>query len=328
MKLVVVNEQLIGKIIANPIYTEKGVMFFNKGMILSSAAISRLKNMGINTLYVEDENDGITLQEVLPIKIRLSCMKTLVEIFDEIKNRQFIDDKKVNTILKDIICNINLSENATLISNIAPNANLSKLAMHSIDVTIFSLILGIKKKYNDTKLMNLGVASLLHDIGKLFIGNSDHVKLGYEIVKKNNLFAATTYMAIHYLYEREDASGPFGISGTKLHEFVKILSVCNEYVKIINGEESLLPHEAIEKLTAIAITKYDKDIFKEFLESIYCYPNGLSVKLNNDISGVVVMQNKGVTTRPIIGVFKDNAYSFCNLLEKCNLTLFIKEVAL
>jgi HD-GYP domain-containing protein (c-di-GMP phosphodiesterase class II) len=328
MKLVAVNEKLIGDVLATPIYTERGLMFLNKGNKINDMAITRLKKMRINTIYIEDGNDEISLQEVLPTPIKIQCIQSLVEIFNETQAKQYVNDKKIIQIVKNIINDINLSENAVLISNIVPNSELSKLAMHCIDVTILTIIIGIKKKFNDSKLMNLGIASLLHDIGKLFSDNHEHVKIGYELVKKNTVFAATTYMAIYYLYEREDGSGPFGVCGEKLHEFIKILSICNEYIKIISGEKRILPHEAIEEITAMAITKFDKEIFKDFIESIYCYPNGLNVKLNNDLLGIVVMQNEGVTTRPIIGVYKNDSYCFCNLLDKSNLTLFIKEVVL
>jgi HD-GYP domain-containing protein (c-di-GMP phosphodiesterase class II) len=64
--------------------------------------------------------------------------------------------------------------------------------MHCIDVTIFSLIVGIRKKFNDTKLITLGNAALLHEIGKLFIQDKESVKIGYDIVKSKQFIPATT----------------------------------------------------------------------------------------------------------------------------------------
>ena len=51
MKLVIVNEKLIGEVLANQIHTESGILFLNKGNRISSSIIKRLKNMGIPTLY-------------------------------------------------------------------------------------------------------------------------------------------------------------------------------------------------------------------------------------------------------------------------------------
>lgn len=328
MKLVVVNEKLIGKVLSNPIYTENGVLFLNKGNKISDKVIVQLKRMGVITIYIDDGNDEITLQEVLPTPIKLQIMQLLKETFKEIKDQKYVDHTKVTTIVKDIIENVNLFENAALISNLVPYDEVSKLAMHSLDVTIITIIIGIKKRFEMIKLIKLGMAALLHDIGKLFPNSGEHTKMGQEIVKRNHVFSSTTYMAIYYLYEREDGSGPRGVRGEKLHEYVKILSVCNEYIKNISGEKAMLPHEAIEKITAQAITKFDKEIFRDFIDSIYCYPNGLEVKLNNGLSGIVVMQNKGATTRPIIAIHENDSYYFCNLIDEGNLTLFIDEVIL
>ncbi|MDP4144019.1 MAG: HD domain-containing protein [Bacillota bacterium] len=328
MKLVVVSEKLIGNILANSIYTESGVMFLNKGNKINDTVIKRLKKMCITTIYIEDGNDDITLQEVLPTPIKLQVLKSLKLLFKEVKETEYVNDKKTIEIIKTIIQNINLYENAALISNLIPNDELSKLTIHSLDVTIVSLMLGIKKRFDEAKLIKLGVAALLHDIGKLFSEDPKHVKIGHDLVRKNSVFAATTYMAIYYLYEREDGSGPYKIKGEKLHDFAKIISISNEYIKNITGEQAMLPHEAIEKITAQAIEKFDKEIYKDFVDSIYCYPNGLQVKLNNGLQGIVVMQNKGATTRPIVAVHTNNSYSFCNLMNESNLTLFVEEVIL
>jgi len=41
---------------------------------------------------------------------------------------------------------------------------------------------------------------------------------------------------------------------------------------------------------------------------------------------IVVMQNIGFTTRPILGIKTNEGYKFCNLVETENLTLFIEKV--
>jgi len=328
MKLVLINDKLIGEILANPIYTENGMMFMNRGNEITKRGISMLKKMGVNTIYIEDGNDEISLQEAVPATIKLRAIKSLKEILNEVKSREYIDEKKASEIINDVINNINLSENATMISNLVPNDEISKLAVHSLDVTILALMVGIRKKYDKNKLMKLGIAALLHDIGKLFTNDKFHVIKGKEILKSNPSIMSTTYMAVYYMYECEDGSGLFEVHGEKVHEFAKILGMCNEYLNDISGENAMLPHVAIEKITAEASSKFDIEIYKYFVESVYCYPNGLQVLLNNGKKAVVVMQNSGSTTRPILVVESNDGYEFCNLIEQENLTLFIDEVVM
>jgi len=48
--------------------------------------------------------------------------------------------------------------------------------------------------------------------------------------------------------------------------------------------------------------------------------------LNNNLEGVVVLQNKGFPTRPMIGVMENDTPKIYNLME--DLSLFIKEILL
>jgi HD-GYP domain-containing protein (c-di-GMP phosphodiesterase class II) len=326
MKLILTNDNSIGKVLANPIYTENGAMFLNKGNTITPGVITRLRKMGVTTIYIEDGNDEVTLQEVLPADIKLHAIKVLKEVFDEAKNRENINLKKVEEIVRDIMDNVSLSENAALISNLAPNDEVSRLVIHCVDVTILTIMVGIGKKYDEKKLMKVGTAALLHDIGKLFINDKYHVKKGQELMKRNPSITSTTYMAVYYMYEREDGSGLFGAIGEKVHEFATILGICNEYINNITGEKGMLPHVAIEKITAEAVNKFDIEIFKDFLQTVYCYPNGLHVRLSNGQEAVVVMQNSGSATRPVLAVYTKEGYRFCNLIENQYLTLFIEEV--
>jgi hypothetical protein len=115
-------------------------------------------------------------------------------------------------------------------------------------------------------------------------------------------------MCVYELYEKKDGSGPLGIKGDKIYEFSKIVSICNAYVKYISDEKGILPHVALERITAEAGNSYDEEIYKDFINTIYCYPNGLSVKLNNGQDAVVIAQNKDSATRPIVQVKEDGKY--------------------
>lgn len=326
MKLVIVNNKLAGEKLATPIYTENGVMFLNKAYELTDSAIKRLINIGINTVYIEDGNDEIRLKEIIETPIKLKLLKTTKEIFDETKRKHIINEEKVNAVIKDIIININLSENAVMINNLVPNDDIAKLAVHSLNVAILAIIVGTRKKYDGSKLLKLGAAALLHDVGKLFSTTKEHVKIGHDLIKKNISFSPMVYVSVYQLYERIDGKGPYSVTANNICEFAKIISICNEYIGCISGKDKILPHEAIEKITAEAVVKFDKEILRDFLNSIYCYPNGLPVILNNGLSAIVTMQNKNATTRPIVAVRTNDGYKFINLIE--NLTLFVEKVLL
>jgi HD-GYP domain-containing protein (c-di-GMP phosphodiesterase class II) len=326
LKLVILNDKLVGELLGSSIYTQEGVMFLKKGSILTESIIKRLNNIGINTIYIEDGNDDFTLQEVIPTTVRLSLLKAIREVFEEVKKTKSVNYYKVVEIIDEAIENINLSENAVMLNNLVPKDDIAKLALHSLNVTVVSLMLGTRRKCNQKKLVSLGIGALLHDIGKLFTQGKEHTEVGYKLVKSNTLFSPLSYMSIYELYEKKDGSGPLGIKGDKIFEFSKIVSICNAYTKYIEGEGSMLPHVAVEKIAAEATTSYDDDIYRDFVNSIYCYPNGLPVRLNNGLEGVVIGQNKNNATRPIVQAKVNGKYNFYNLLQ--SLTIFIEDVIL
>lgn len=326
MKLVILNNKLVGETLGSSIYTEDGVMFLRKGSILSDSIIKRFSKIGINTIYIDDGNDDITLQEVIPTTIRLGLLKSIRSVFEEVKKTKSVNYSMVVEIVEDIIENINLSENAVMTNNLVPKDDIAKLVLHSLNVATLSIMVGSRRKLNEKKLVALGMGALLHDIGKLFTQGREHTEVGYKLVKSNTLFGPLTYMSIYELYEKKDGTGPLGLQGDKIFEFSKIVSICNAYTKYIEDDKGNLPHVAIEKIAAEAVSAYDDDIYRDFVNSIYCYPNGLPVRLNNGLEGVVIAQNKEAATRPIVQVKENGKYNFYNLLQ--NLTLFIEDVIL
>lgn len=65
------------------------------------------------------------------------------------------------------------------------------------------------------------------------------------------MFKATTYTSVYQHHETNDGSGPLGLNGENIFEFAKIINMCDMY-KNFTEKEKLMPHEAIEKISALA----------------------------------------------------------------------------
>jgi putative nucleotidyltransferase with HDIG domain len=229
--LAAVDDKLIGQKISMPVYMPNGLILLNEGATISGNGIKKMKDMGINTVYIKDENDNIVIEEVLPTQIRLSINRQLEEVFNDVSKKRYLNCGAVTRIVDDIIDNINISENAFIFNNIGKKEESTNLCEHSLNVAILSIIIGKNKQYDIKKLTNLGIGALLHDIGKLFDKGKDHAKLGYEFVRDTNQFSPTSTICIYEHHENEDGSGyPEGKKGEKIYEFAKIVSICNDYV--------------------------------------------------------------------------------------------------
>lgn len=325
MRLTVLNNKVFGKILAVPIYTQFGNIYMNRGMVFTERAIHKLNIAGIHLVYIDDGVNDVILEEVLETRLKIKIITELKEIFKECKTTQRIDEKRIFLIVEELLDNVSVSENAFLYNNLSDLDDETKLCLHSVDVATLSIIIGYNKKYNRQKLLKLGIGALLHDIGKLFSNDIGHTRIGYNMMKKNPFFSTTSFFIALSHHEYEDGSGyPDGLIGEKRHEFAKIVGLCNEYINFLNNNVGMLPHEIIEKLGAMVPQKFNELIYKDFVGSIYCYPNGLTVKLNNDIDAVVISQNKNFPTRPLVAYKEEEEVKLYNLIN--NLTIFVKEI--
>lgn len=325
MRLSVLNEKLIGKKLAVPIYSQSGMIYLNSGLIFSKRSIEQIKHLGINTVYIDDDTDDVILQEIYDTPLRLNSIRNLKSIFDDCKKNKYISEQPIIRIVEDIIKNVNISENAYLYNNVAKNDEKLALCTHSLNVAILSIVIGYNKKYNQDKLLKLGIGAILHDIGKLFTDGEGHAIEGYKLVKNNSYFALTSCTCLRSHHENVNGTGyPEKLKDDKIYEFAKIVAICNEYINILDSNDAILPHVAIEKITALAGQKFSTDIYKDFISSIYCYPNGLTVKLNNGLEAMVIKQNKSMPSRPIVGFKENGEAKYYDLAKK--LTSFVKEV--
>lgn len=327
MRFAVLNDGLIGYELAVPVYNDNGMIYLNSGVTLNEKFINLIKRLGLNTVYINDSNNDITLQEVIDSSVKLRLSKSLKGEFEKIKKNQAIDEFGINQIIKEILENINLSENAFLYNNVGLNDELTKLAIHSIDTAVLSIIVGVSMKYDGKKLYNLATGALLHDIGKLLTDKKEHhPEVGYQYIKTHMQLPPTSVISILQHHEHYNGTGyPNKLVNDKIYEYSKIVSICNTYANLQTSNK-LLPHQAIEYIAAQTPAVFAPDIYSHFINSIYCYPNGLSVKLSNGYKGVIVMQNKQSPTRPVILVNSGDATIHIDLLDKNFLTLFIEEV--
>lgn len=330
VRLRVLTKKLIGHKIAMPIYMTNGATLLSAGNALHEKMIIRLQDLGISTVYIEDNTCPIELQEMLPAKVRLEVIKDIKSLFDEVRKSNSLNEEAAEGIVNRVLENLNLSENAFLHNNISVDKDTDiEIVNHSFEVMLYSLFVGVNLKYNVKKLTSLGLGALLHDIGKFFKEGELHTQGGYDFIKKKTKIATTAYVCLLQHHEYVDGSGyPQHLAGDKIYELSKVVTICNEYVHLLHHEETPLPSEVLEVMTAKAVLKYDQEIFRSFTKAVYCYPNGLEVKLNNNKVGIVVKQNKSMPIRPIVAIFENGKPVLLDLTNQQSQTVFIEEVIL
>ncbi|PKG23599.1 HD-GYP domain-containing protein [Niallia nealsonii] len=321
--------------LAKPILNDHGLVLINSGIELDSNRIKRLMELDISYLYIEDERtNDIYPNPVISEKLKKEAMQTIEKNFNEIKNAV--------TIQKPIVMEKAVSTFKTLIGNVLDELQTNKelfalmsevflydnyIFSHSLNVTIYSLALGIELKLSRKELEILGLGAILHDVGKMDIpldilmkpGKLTqeeyeiikwHAETGFQMLRKVHTMPLLVAHCAYQHHERLNGSGyPRGITGDTIHLYGKIIAVADVFDAITSNRvyrQAMLPHEALEILYTGINTLYDAKIVQAFKKSIVLYPTGLSVTLSNGEKGIVCRQNKGLNERPIIRVLEKN----------------------
>lgn len=312
-----------GAILANTIMTLEGKVLLSSGMILTEEYKRRLKSNGITEVYIEDEiSKDIRIPEVVQDEIiteakrRVKVMMTNPSIKTSVDGLQVIEtvDKIITSILS----------NKDIIANLSDIRSVDDYTFsHSVNVCILSLIIGIGFGYSSDKLRELGVGSILHDIGKVMIpqeilkkpvqlSNKEfeeikrHTLYGYDILKRTK---GITMMASHIAlghHERMDGSGyPYQLKGTNIHKAARIVAVSDVYDALTTDRvyrKKLMPHEVIDYITSLGSHHFDQEVVDVFIRYIAYYPVGTTVILNTGEKGIVSKYNKAHPTRPVVRV--------------------------
>lgn len=204
--------------------------------------------------------------------------------------------------------------------------NMDQVASNMVNVGIYSIKLGVGLKFSKEKLIALGVAGLLHDLGMFlapekvltkedklsdqeFAEIKKHPIQGYNIIKQlgdKYIWLAEVLLQEH---EREGGQGyPEGLKGDAIKEYAKIVGLADVFEGLTHKRpqrERMLPYDATKKILAEAKGLYDVNIVKVLLQKLGCFPLESYVKLSSNAIAKVVDVNERFPLRPTVEIIFD-----------------------
>ncbi|MDF1485335.1 DUF3391 domain-containing protein [Ramlibacter sp. H39-3-26] len=197
-------------------------------------------------------------------------------------------------------------------------------AMHSVNVMVICLLLGKTLGMEGDDLTQLGMAALLHDLGKMELPDrvrfydeylcAAELKVYQEHVGHSLAFgrqmglAPVALDAIGQHHEMVDGSGfPRQLKMDALSPAGKILGLVNRYDNLCNPARAamaLTPHEALSVIFAQMKLRFDSVALGAFIRMMGIYPPGSVVQLVNDCFALVVSVNSSRPLRPKVIVYE------------------------
>ncbi|MBO8170548.1 MAG: HD domain-containing protein [Bacillaceae bacterium] len=155
-----------GQVLAKSIYSSDGRTLLNTGVQLTVGMINKLRRVGVTMVYIQDSQfQDIKIQDVVSDETRREALSTLSQAFQFVQEGKNLDTRQINHTATNIIDEIMRNRNVLLhLSDIRTYDN--HLFIHSLNVCIMSILIGVNMGLNLTQLKDLAVGALLHDIGK------------------------------------------------------------------------------------------------------------------------------------------------------------------
>ncbi len=277
------------------------------------AAIERSKNIQL------DNSDKARMDMVQ--KVYEEYMNYIESVFTHYATHKEIDQDDLSETVKELC--VFIKENKRFILRVNPALGMESknfLVTHSMRTTVIAIAIALQLHMPLSKMIDLGVTSILHEIGmlrlppqiymtdkKLTPGERSqilkHPVLGYTIVKDLN-FPLNIQLGVLEHHEKENGTGyPQKKSGDKISNNAKIISVACSYEAISSPRSyktGRSTFEAIVELLQNSERSYDDSIIRGLLYTVSLFPIGSYVYLSNRKIAQVIDTNPDNPKTPII----------------------------
>ncbi len=291
----------------------------------------------IDIISEDNGSKGLELQNILSsgnilhITIKSIAKRSILDVYNDAVNvvKETMDEMRMGKIpegkklikITDELTEMVLSDRNAMIGLTMIKNYDNYLFHHSVNVSILSIALGEHMNHDKDKLHMVGIAGLLHDIGKTGVAEEiirkpaglsgteweavkQHPVLGYRIIGK---IAGMTELICRIVYEHHikyDHSG-YPRTESPLHPLSMIVTTTDAYDSLTTlrvYQRPYHPVEAIKIMNNLSGKHFDPDTLKAFIAMVGFYPIGTAVRLSTNDIGIVTKVNPDSGLSPAVKV--------------------------
>lgn len=344
-----------GMKIDHSIVDRLGRNLVTKGAILDDYVIDSMLKLGIMAVYIQDgemepeDTESITCKKAQQqIEKLRTADRAKVNLSASVRERvsqgiQYIynnpEDEGItaatNSIANELMTAIETND-AVAIDISALKTSDEYTFKHSVDVATISMILAKKQGLDSKKVYEIGIAGLLHDVGKTKVPleilnkpgplNDDefeimkqHTVYGYRIVQENAIFNNEIALTVLQHHEKINGNGyPLKANANQITPYAKIMTIADIYDALVTDRpyKAALPQRTAIEMIMSMTDELDITAMKSFLESIILYPVDSIVTLSTGEKARVVKNTAHYSLRPIVvSLSNGNVYDLGGDLE-------------
>ncbi|MCL1818696.1 MAG: HD domain-containing protein [Spirochaetaceae bacterium] len=350
MNQILVKELALNTYYAAPVWMDDKYILLSQSIPVTEALMKRLIKWNFASIYTEgstdaqtfsdaeagsSESSAITLTQNLKEQENIKDVSLFYKEMLDFVEKRFTDFvtknelsiKLISEQVKETLEKVKNRKNYILRLADMQAQEKSYIVAHSVKTTILCSAVGAQLKQPPHKLIELGTAALLHEIGmirlppQLYMSDkvlsveekraiTAHTVLGFKILKQF-AFPMPVCLAVLEHHEHPDGTGyPRGITDERISLPAKIVGLCSAYAALVSkrpyraGKES---HSVLLELLQGKGKQYDESVLKALVTCLSLYPVGSYVLLANGTRGLVVESNVENPRAPTIKVLVSQA---------------------
>jgi len=278
----------------------------------------------VQGVYQDDAEDSASREATQ--KFYASLLEFTHRLFDTFLKKGTIAIEPLTDQVKLIIATLKRQRRFLLRLAELDRNGFGYIISHSVNVAILAVAIGESLKLPSHKLIELGMAGFLHELGMFKLPDtfqnanrplndvekralSAHPLLGYRVLRELG-FPPNVTLAVLEHHEREDGSGyPQGLTGERIAMSAKILAVAGAYDAQISSRpyrSARSGHASLLELLKESRRVYDEQILRRLVFTLSLYPIGSVVELQNGSLALVNDANPDDARHPEVKILTDD----------------------
>jgi len=289
--------------------------FTGQGGLIDAIAHEGIEHMELHRVLLVDKKAGGAIKEgkKKASEVFQDAIDAVKEMVEAVHLDRTTKMRKMNTVVQTMVDNI-LDNRDALMGLTSIKMYDEYTFAHSVNTAILAISLGTYLSFEKNQIAALGVAALMHDIGKVNVPNAVINKPGklteeeWQLVKRHPIEGAlllsdvpgVSKLAMVAAFEHHQHNDAFGypkVDGDlRQHPFSQIVSLADAYEALtaarVYYSVQMPPDEAVRILLAKRGPTFNAVMVKAFVNMIGIFPIGTLLKLDTGESGLVMHQTR------------------------------------
>ncbi|MGC8685342.1 MAG: HD-GYP domain-containing protein [bacterium] len=333
----------INGIVFNRTVNEKEILLLLESINIAPEDLSkqggittRLKNLGVKGIEIKNIEEDVKTDI---FKTYMAARDEIINIMSELRLGHIPEHTKIKELINDLNDAMLKDKNTLLCLTMLQDYD-EYTFNHSVNVGILSLSIGQELGLKNEELLYVGLAGILHDIGKTrvkreiilkparltdeeWVEMKKHPVHGKDIIYEIGGIGEKTAHFVLYHHLKYNLSGyPAPVGLTSQPEGSMIVAIADTYDSMTTlrpYQKRFDPKESIEFISSKAGEDFEPEYVKAFIRALGIYPVGSVVRLDSNEVGVVTRANETNPQRPFLKLIFDENGNPLNKIQEISL---------